>query len=313
MTPQRQLDVLARLRAANPAAVEPDHGRSDLAQAALQRIVADHRGSDIESDARGVWRNRRRSPRGVAIVLATLLIGGGAALAATYPLGWWSANPGEARYGANPALHARTPTVQQISCRTRSAGRFRCSAARYGQRYSLIDAIRGPVTLTRAKVNAGIAQALTAGNINSAQATRLRTDLAAVSDSFFRKFELASRFGTYGGAGDVGNGRMLVPPPGIPGFLVCENDGSALICRDLNGDTAAPIGAGVYVAEPTAAWRPAPQKRQNFGLPPGIAFTAAEYKLLIDMAQLATTSSSSSDGASPPAQAAPTARQHSRH
>jgi hypothetical protein len=55
-------------------------------------------------------------------VLAATLIVGGAAFAATDPLGWWSANPGEARYGANPAIRVRTPTIQQINCRARSTG-----------------------------------------------------------------------------------------------------------------------------------------------------------------------------------------------
>ena len=309
MSPQPQLDVLARLRAGNPAAVEPDRGRSDLAQAALQRILDDQTAtSGTISDRRGPRRNRGRSPRGLVIVLATLLFVGGAAFAATDPLGWWSANPGEARYGANPALHVRTPTIQQISCQAQPGGHFRCTAAQSGQRYSLLDAIRPPVSLNRAKFTAGIARALAAGKITRAQAAKFRADLAAVPDSFFRKFEVASRFGTYGTSGSLGNGRPSVPPPGIPAFLVCENAGSALSCQDLNGDTGAPIGAGVYAAEPTAKWRAAPPQRQNPSLPPGITFTPAEYRFLIDMAADATTSTSSSSSTSTPAQATSTAR-----
>ena len=245
-------------------------------------------------------------------MLATLLIGGGAAFAATDPLGWWSANQGEARYGANPALHVRTPTIQQISCQAQSAGSFRCTAARSGQRYSLIDAIRPPVTLTRAKFTASIAQALAAGKISSAQAARFSADLAAVPDSFFHKYEFASRFGTYGGGGDLGNGRTLAPPLGVPEFLVCEDAAGALNCQDLNGDATAPVGAGVYVAEPTADWRPAPPKRQNFSLPPGVSFTPAEYRLLADLLRNATTSSSSSNSASAPTEANRPAGQPSR-
>ena len=228
MSSRSQPDVLARLRAANPTVFEEDRGRSEAAQTALQRILEDQATlSDTENHARGLLRDRWRSRRGLVIVLATLLIGGGAAFAATDPLGWWSANQGEARYGSNPALRVRTPTIQRISCQARSAGSFRCTAARSGQRYSLIDAIRPPVTLTRAKFTAGIARALAAGKISGAQAVRFRADLAAVPDSFFPKFGFASRFGTYGGVGDLGNGRTVVPPPGVPEFLVCEPAGGA--------------------------------------------------------------------------------------
>ena len=308
MSLRSQPDVLARLRAANPAAVEPAGGRSELARTALQRILGDPVTTpDTRSHARGLRRNRSSSPKGLVIVLATLLIGGGAAFAATDPLGWWSANPGEAKYGANPALHVRTPTIQEIGCQMQSAGHFHCAAARSGQRYTLIDAIRPPIILTRAKLSAAIAQARAAGSISSSQAARFKADLAAVPDSFFREYRLASRFGTYGGGGDIGNGRTLVPPAGVPEFLVCENGGTALNCQDLNGDAAAPVGAGVYMAKPTADWRSATSKRETLGLPPGISFTPAEYRLLIDMLQNASTSSSSSSGtpgrteANPPA------------
>ena len=314
MSPRPQPDVLARLRAANPAAVQPTRGRGEVAQVTLQRILADPATtSDPGTHPAGARRDRWRSRKGLAVVLTTMLIGGGAAFAATDPLGWWSANPGEARYGTNPALHVRTPTIQQISCRPQSAGSFRCTASHSGQRYSLLDAIRPPVALTRAKLAAAIEPALAAGKISRAKAARFRIELAAVPDSFFHKYEFASRFGTYGGGVDIRHGRTFVPPPGVPAFLVCQNAGSALSCQDLNGDTAAPIGAGVYAAQPSADWRPATAKRQqNFSLPPGLTFTPAEYRLLIDMAQDATTSTSSSSGAPAPTRANPPAKQHGR-
>jgi hypothetical protein len=63
-----------------------------------------------------------------------------------------------------------------------------------------------------------------------------------------------------------------------------------LTCSNLNGDNAAPVGAGVYMAEPTAHWRPAPASREDAALAPGITFTAAEYRLLIDLVESATPS-----------------------
>jgi len=153
--------------------------------------------------------------------------------------------------------------------------------------------------LTRAEALAGISRELAAGRLSAVAGARLRADVAAVPDSFFRELQLASRFGVYGGGGEGPDGRTLVPPPGVPEFLVCEDAGSALSCQDLNGDSAAPVGAGVYMAEQAPNWRPAPPSRPNLALPPGIRFTAAEYRLVADMLKYATVTQSSSSSGSP--------------
>ena len=168
---------------------------------------------------RGARRDRWRSRKGLAVVLAAMLIGGGAAFAATDPLGWWSAN--QARQGTGPIriarTHANDPTDQLPSAIGRP---FRCTASHSGQRYSLLDAIRPPVALTRAKLTAAIAPALAAGKISTEKAARFRAELAAVPDSFFHKFEFASRFGTYGGV-DIRqrtNVRAAPRRPCVPGL-----------------------------------------------------------------------------------------------
>jgi hypothetical protein len=276
----RQPDALTRLRAANPALVDEDRGRTVAAQAALQRILTDATApADVRPPGREPRRRRRRSPRGLALVLAAVLLGGGAAIAAADRLGWWSPNPGEAMYGANHALRVRTPNEQTISCRPALGGEFRCVSSHSGQQYSRIDAIQPPASLSRAELTAYIAQRLAAGTMTATEAATFRGDLAAVPDSFFPEYRLASRFGSYSGGGDLGNGRTRIPPAGVPEFLVCENAGAALSCQDLNGDHAAPIGAGVYMAEPSADWRPAPPSRRASTLPPGVTFTPAEYRL----------------------------------
>ena len=302
-------DALTRLQAANPVAVDPDRGRSEVARAALQRILVDRAASAgariAESAPRRRWWRERN---GLVIVLVAMLIGGGAAFAATDPLGWWSSGAGEAKYGINPDLRVSTPTIQQITCRSQSTGRFRCVAGHSGQHYSLIDAIRQPAAFTRARLNTAIARELAAGKLNSSTAARLRADLAAVPDGFFRTFEIAMRYGTYGGVGDTGNGRVLAPPPGVPAWLICENAGAGLSCRDLNGDAAVPIGAGVYAADPSAGWRPARPSKPNFALPPGIAFTTAELRLLIDLSPLVQTTTTASPS---PARSTASAQSHS--
>lgn len=285
-------DSLSRLRAANPARTEDELGGGAVAQAAIERILADPGTTASSASVR-----RGRLPRGPILVLAAMLLGAGAAVATTDPFGWWSSNPETARYRLDPARRVRTPNAQEISCRRQSGGGFRCAAGGSGQRYMQIDALKLPEpgsVFSRAHFNAAITQRLAAGKMTAALATRFRADVAAVPASFFTELRLISRFGTFGG----GLGR--VPPIGIPEFLVCENAAAALSCQDLNGDQHAPVGAGVYLAQRAANWRPAPPHRRDFAFPPGFSFTEAEYRLLIDVATPASagpTSSASSAGA----------------
>ena len=104
-------DTMDRLRAANPVRLQPEHGLQPSPEAALARIVAEPGPTTASRTPR-----RHGSPRRIVLVLVVMVLGAGGALAATNPLGWWSSNPGEARYGTNPALHVRTPSAQQIRC-----------------------------------------------------------------------------------------------------------------------------------------------------------------------------------------------------
>jgi hypothetical protein len=301
-------DTLSRLRAANPARVDPDRGRDPIAQAALERIMSD----PGTANAPGRRSRRIRSPHRLAVVLAVMVLGAGGALAATDPLGWWSANPSEAQYGANPALQVATPSAQQIRCRRSATGGFRCTAQRQecgrtatapfhcaltgrGLEYFKFGAIPRPAgpLVNRAYFLTHIARAVSNGTISPAHAAKLRADLARVPDSFFVQYQLASRFGTYGDGTSNSRGQNLVPPADEPSILVCENAGRALDCQNLNGDLNAPIGAGVYGAQVSRAWGVAPATRQDTGLPPGVHFTRPEYQFLFDMLRYATLTHSS--------------------
>jgi hypothetical protein len=230
----------------------------------------------------------------VAVAIALGLAGGGAAVAATNPFGWWSSNPGEAKFALNPSAHVRTPSAWTIGCLAAGAG-FVCTPAKldslgkphargliYERIYSIEQPNR-PGLFTRANFVRG------ARKLPRAQAAKLLHDLARVPDSFFTELRLASHYQTLGGGG----AGQRVPPPGVPEFLVCEQARSTLSCQNLNGDQRAPIGAGVYAAQPASDWRPAPAERQGPYLPPGIHFTRAEYRVLIDLVRFATTTSSS--------------------
>jgi hypothetical protein len=303
MSPADQHDVLARLRAANPVAVKRDLGHSQHAQDTLQRILADTGAPERAPEhARRPRHAGRRAPRGLAVALAMLVVGGGAAFASTDPLGWWSANPSEAKYGANPNRTVPTPRLRVVKCHALSSPRFSCSAGGSGRTYTLIDRIRPPRSLDRGKISAFIARALAAGRLTAGEAARLRADLAAVPDSFFRLLATESLVGTYGGSSLDANGRTLVPPVGVPEFLDCEGTGTRLACRDVNGSESLAVGSGVYIAERTPDWRIAPPESHGHTAPSGAgSFTAAESRLLRDLAgsRAASSGGSSVHGSTP--------------
>ena len=313
-------DTLSRLRAANPANADDQRGQTPTAQAALERILG-----EAEGEARpGVPmspppRRTIRSPRGLALVFALLVLGAGGALAATDPMGWWASAPGQASYGANVAVHVRTPSAQDLrcgqpaggalrcvpaheECGPTAGGGFRCILSGHGLAYMKEAAIPAPQRVqlfTRASFLSHLAASQANGTVSAADAARFRADIAAVPNSFFTMLRLADRFGTFGSGTDNAQGQTLVPPAGIPDLVVCvdESGPDQLSCRDLNGDLSAPVGAGVYAAKPAPGWRVAPANgRQTYSLPPGVHFTAAEYRVLIDMARTATVTHSGSSG-----------------
>ena len=294
MTPSQSAE-LARLRAANPAPINADCVRGGAAEATLARILSEP--AHDRPRGRRVRRYFESSSRRIGVALAVIAFGGGAAFAATDPPGWWSSNPTEARYGSNPAVHASAPTAQVIGC-ARSGAALHCASGSAGQTYTRIDRIRAPAArFTRNRVLAAIATARAQGRMTAAQAARFRGDVAAVPDSFFAEFELASRYATYSTGSPNGNGRTLAPPSGIPQFLACERVQAGLSCQNLNGDEHAPIGAGIYAARPAADWREVLIPPERVGqLPPGISFTRAEYRVLIDLLRFGTTTRTSSGG-----------------
>jgi hypothetical protein len=285
-------ESLDQLRAANPARVEVDRGHGASAQAALSRILADSSSPPTSPED----RRRGRSSRRLVLVLAVMVLGAGGAVAATDPFGWWSANPNQAQYRADPSVHVPTPTAQKIICRGGSGPKLRCVPGRSGQAYTRIDTISPPAgsAFTRGHVLSYITKQLAAGKMTAAQAARFRADLARVRDSFFPKYRLVSRYGTYGSGEQTG--KKAVPPAGVATFLICQSTGQTLSCQDLNGDQNVPTGAAVYMAEPAPDWRPAPPSRQRVSRPPAITFTPAEYHVLIDMLRTATATRSKSSG-----------------
>jgi len=233
---------LARLARSNPVELDDDLGRQPAAQAVLSEILATKRA--VPGRTRRAW-----SARAVTIAFASLLVGAGAAVAATDPFGLWrSSSPGTARYSVDPARHVATSTPSLIRCAAAGSAGSRCGAQVSGQAYELIDRIQAPTALTRGAMTAALLQRVRGGQISTATQTGFRADLAAVSDAFFARLNEAMRFGTVGGGG------TSVPPRGVPLWLVCEPAAATIACRDLNGDERAAVGSGVYMALPARDW-----------------------------------------------------------
>jgi hypothetical protein len=301
-------DAITRLRAVNPAAVDPGLGREPVAQAALQRIL------DSSPEMSSPAARRPLTPRGLVLVLAVLGLGVGGAFAATDPMGWWSSNPSEVHYRVNPDARVPTPVAAQIRCAAGGGERLRCTPQQErcyqvgqstpycklsgtGLPYRKIDAISAPPSnsaLSRPGLTRAIAKALAARRMTAAQAARFHDDLAHVPDGFFTELRLAGQYGTYGTGGETKNGRTRVPPVGQPATLVCTDAGRGLSCHNLPGYTDAPVGEGVYSAVPGPGWRTVRTPRFIGGLPPGVHFTLAEEKVLIDLLRFGTTTSDSS-------------------
>lgn len=120
------------------------------------------------------------------------------------------------------------------------------------------------------------------------------------------------RYGTLTTSLSSDSGRR-VPPQGVPDLIVCEPAGAALACRDLNGDDHAAVGSGIYQATPTAGWVPAPPHQPDPGWALEVAIlghapSAAEIRLITDLASAVSTTSGSSSGqpqATPPDQSSP--------
>jgi hypothetical protein len=270
-------DVIARLRAANPAEPDSRRAQSSAARAALERILADSSPDDVSPSPLARLRGRlhTRSARGLAAVGATLIVGTGGALAATDPMGWWNTTPDQAYYATNPSVHVATPSAVKIRCRIEAGGNSICtptSMLGQGLTYVRVGSVRKPqhVSLfTRRSFLAHVSAARAQGRISATSAVRLRADIAAVPDSFFTMMTFTADYGGFGIESRTASGKTLVPPAGTPAFLVCQDaTAGGLTCRSLNGNTIAPVGAGVYAVNHTlrpwhvvAATRPASESR----------------------------------------------------
>ena len=289
-------ESLERLARANPDRADDELGRTPAAQATLASILG------TEPPAAHPRLRPRRVGRRLAIVLvAALLLAVGGAVAATDPFGLFrSPNPGSAVFGMDPSRHVTPPTTPEIDCPRTSASIFACGAGQRGQRYRLSEHVWNPgPPLTRSHMLGALRKEVRQGQLSAQGEKRLEQDIAAVSDEFLARFNEMMRYGTYSTSFTPTNKGARVPPAGVPSLLDCESAGTALRCRDMNGDDSAPVGGGIYAAVPASDWRPAPPQRPDPGWDLEIAIlghvpTAAELRFEADLIRYGTTSSDSS-------------------
>ena len=284
---------LARLAAANPAAVDDRRGLTPQAQSTLARILS------TEREGARRWRWPRR--RVVAVLIgATVLAGCGAALRAADPFGFWrSAAPDTARFGVSPGDHVVAPRASEIGCRLAAAKTLTCTPGVGGIRYSMIHDTTFaavPAWFNRASALRAVSKAVAAGQISARGAGVLRSDLKAVPASFFPDFRELGRFQTLQSQ-NGSNGSERVPPHGVPLLIACQQMGAAIDCEELNGNEATPVGAGIYSAVPEPDWITIPSPSPNAELRSsqrlilavfGHPLTRSELRLLMDMVRSTT-------------------------
>jgi hypothetical protein len=281
--PSPMPDSLQRLRAVNPARVDPTAAQSAPARATLERILAEPR------TTRGPGRLTRwmKPRRATAVAVAAIVLGGGA-VAAADPFGWWSADQNTARYAVAFQTTTTGPSAPRLVCDGSGSQPACAPAAASGRAYVRMGTVQ-PVPadrLSAASLRAEIARRVAAGQLSAADADAARSAVATTPAAAFAEARQALAFGSLTANVTGPGGKVIVPPAGVPEFLACSDAGGQLACRDLNGDTAVPVGAAIYRADPTGDWRADPDAPRG---PSGRPLSPQATRLLGVLLQLSTS------------------------
>lgn len=255
---------------------------------------------------------RRRSwlVRGGVLAFAGIVVAGGAAVAATkLDLVPWlkTKSNSNIRFSIDPHRRYRGPAPAEVRCPGARSAVFTCRpvAVLDGPRlasphtYRLAERILAQPRLTRTYVLTQLDAAEERGAVPPLLARRIRLDAEAVSNDFFAKLNVVASVQSIGtGLVEVepGAGRravVLLPPKDQPVIVACSSSASSgLTCRDLAAAQGVPIGAPVYMLEPSKDWphalrqpklsvpAPAGLVQQVFGRP----LRPTERRLLFELA-----------------------------
>ncbi len=251
--------------------------------------------ADLEPAARrrvGQIRRRRRT-RMVALAVAVLMLTTGAALAAggVDLFGWLHGGSGsQARFIVDRNRIYRGPAPAHIEYR--------------GRVYRLLFRVAKPFPfLSRRDLLDRLAAGERSGSIDHRTAERVRTQIAAVSDQFFERFNLIPAIEQVAvSSPPAPAGHERVPPAGVAMLIVCQY-GS---CRPLGAAHGIPVAAPVYLLPPAPDWvlrrvpvdAPVPWSaliEQAFGRP----LTPAEWALIATLSTAVGSSSSGAPGVHP--------------
>ena len=222
----------------------------------------------------------------MAVTGAVVMIGGGA-VAAADPFGWWSADHNTARYAVAFETTVTGPSASRLVCH----GSACAPDAPSGRAYSRMGAVQAVPAdrLTAASLRAAIAREAAGGQLSAADAARARAVVDAAPGDAFAQARQALAFGSLTADVTADDGKVIVPPAGVPEFLACGGAVGQLTCRDLNGDTAVPVGTVIYRADPTGEWRADPAAPGPTRWPSELGLSPAATRLLRVLLQLATS------------------------
>jgi hypothetical protein len=254
-------------------------------------------------------RRRSWALRGGALAFAGIAVAGGAALAGTkLDLVPWSKakSPSVVRFSIDNGKRYRGPAPREVRCSNAGGAKdFTCraTAGRAGQglapphRYSLAERIEAQPRLTRRYILRKLAEAESRGTVPPLLARRIRLDAEAVSNDFFAKLGVLASVQSMG----VGAVRVepsprrafvLVPPRNQAVVVACTSaTGAVLRCRDLAAAQGVPVGAPVYMLEPSRDW-PRAKREPKLSVPApqglvqhvfGRALRPVERRLLFEL------------------------------
>jgi hypothetical protein len=241
---------------------------------------------------------RRRRILIVSVAVLALIVGGGALAASQFDVLPWLShdNPSEATFSIDRTRHYDGPAPDVLVCPGAGSGDFTCSEGtlppRGARTYLFAERVEDVPQVTRTFMLLTLARDERRGRLSADEAARVRRDVDAVDDSFFRAISLFASVRTNGG-GEQAPGRPgfeLVPPAGVPEWISCRSLEGAFTCRPIARSRDVPVGAPAYMLERSDEWTAQPREastppdvRALFHAVLGRDLEPAEIRLFIDL------------------------------
>jgi len=148
---------------------------------------------------------RRRRILIVSVAVLALIVGGGALAASQFDVLPWLShdNPSEATFSIDRTRHYDGPAPDVLVCPGAGSGDFTCSEGtlppRGARTYLFAERVEDVPQVTRTFMLLTLARDERRGRLSADEAARVRRDVDAVDDSFFRAISLFASVRTNGG------------------------------------------------------------------------------------------------------------------